>query len=441
MSININNIDDEWSQFLSGTNNSSSYAGNILNLQNQNYSCSDNDNDDDSSEKDLDLIIDYNYNDFNNNNVVIPEPTPIYISTKSKIAYLTDPIDLRIFWDIPIIPYHVPKDGVIKKQMKFNSKSREELDDILHRLKDINYYEETIMSHIDNPNGRIKFKDIRKISIGLSKKDILTYRSKKKQAFYNCFVLIIRLNINDEFKEFHIKIFNTGQLEIPGIQSDEMYEYVLKYIIELLQPYNSKKLEYKQDSNTVLINSNFNCGFYVNREALYDILKFKYNLQTIYDPCSYPGIQSKFYYDCSTNIQNGRQVPKEEQGKHILEVSFMIFRTGSVLIVGKCETKVLYEIYDFLKNILKAEFNKICQRLITNEDKQSKSKNKKIRKKIIINNVLTQNNIINIDDNTSKVFDIINLQETDKIISNETSKSKKSERKGKNKKISLVLEH
>ncbi len=39
------------------------------------------------------------------------------------------------------------------------------------------------MSHIDNPNGRIKFKDTRKISIGLSKKDIMTYRSKKNKHF------------------------------------------------------------------------------------------------------------------------------------------------------------------------------------------------------------------------------------------------------------------
>jgi hypothetical protein len=91
------------------------------------------------------------------------------------------------------------------------------------------------MSHIDNPNGRIKFKDIRKISIGMSKKDIMSYRSKKKQAFYNCFVLILRLKFNDSFKEFHVKVFNTGQLEIPGIQNDEMFEKVLSYIINLLQ--------------------------------------------------------------------------------------------------------------------------------------------------------------------------------------------------------------
>jgi hypothetical protein len=57
-----------------------------------------------------------------------------------------------------------------------------------------------------------------------------------------------------------------------------------------------------------LINSNFNCGFFINREALYDILKFKYNLQSIYDPCSYPGIQCKFYYNPDVGFQNGSQI-------------------------------------------------------------------------------------------------------------------------------------
>ena len=40
------------------------------------------------------------------NNEEIPKATDIYISTKSKIAYLNREIDLKeIFWNIPIVPY------------------------------------------------------------------------------------------------------------------------------------------------------------------------------------------------------------------------------------------------------------------------------------------------------------------------------------------------
>ena len=116
------------------------------------------------------------------------------------------------------------------------------------------------------------------------------------------------------FKEFHVKVFNTGKLEIPGIQNEDSFQMVLALVIDTLQPYIIDKLEYKENSvETVLINSNFKCGFFINREVLYDILKFKYNIQTIYDPCSYPGIQSKFYYNPDISTQNGSQISEENK--------------------------------------------------------------------------------------------------------------------------------
>ena len=315
-----------------------------------------------------------------------PKATNIYISTKTKIAYLNRQIDLKhVFWQVPVIPYATPANGVIKKQMKFNSTACEELTYIETKLKDEKYFEEYIITHIDNPAGRIKFKDIRKVSIGVSKKDLLSYRCKKKSAFYNCFVLILRTKVLDAYKEFHIKVFNTGKLEIPGVQSEPLFEQILAQVLETLQPYVPEPLDYKPNSTeTVLINSNFNCGFFINRETLYEILKFKYNIQSIYDPCSYPGIQCKFYYNPDVGIQNGSQI--SEENKHlyanVMEVSFMIFRTGSVLIVGRCDENVLLVIYDFLKIILNNEFKNICQKNIK-ADEAVKDKKKKVRRKNI----------------------------------------------------------
>jgi TATA-box binding protein (TBP) (component of TFIID and TFIIIB) len=319
-----------------------------------------------------------------------PKSTNIYISTKTKIAYLNTPIDLRLlFWQVPVIPYAKPCNGVIKKQMKFNSSTPEELKFIQDKLKDEAYVEEHVITHIDNPSGRIKFKDTRKLSIGVSKKDLLSYRCKKKSAFYNCFVLILRMKIADSFKEFHVKVFNTGKLEIPGVQSEAAFDMILNQVIQTLQPYVKETLGYKENTNeTVLINSNFNCGFFINREALYEILKFKYNIQSIYDPCSYPGIQCKFYYNPDVGIQNGCQI--SEENKHLYndvkEVSFMIFRTGSVLIVGRCDENVLMIIYEFLKIILNNEYKNICQKVSKNGDENTpvvKDKKKKVRRKNI----------------------------------------------------------
>jgi TATA-box binding protein (TBP) (component of TFIID and TFIIIB) len=376
-SIGQCNIDEEWQNYIS-----SKY---------------------DSEDEDNENFVDPNQFDFEDGEVevnkadlgAVPVSTPIYISTKTKISYLNMAVDLKeVFWKIPVIPYAQPKTGVIKKQIKINSLTQEELDDVQEKLTHEKYFDEHVMTSIKNPNGRIKFKDIRKISIGISKKDLMSYRCRKKSAFYNCFVLILRIKVDEIYKEFHVKIFNTGKLEIPGIQTEETFQRTLQVIIDTLQPHFSEKLEYQKDTTeTVLINSNFNCGFYINREVLYDILKYKYNIQSIYDPCSYPGIQSKFYYNPDVGIQTGSQISEENKSKftNISEVSFMIFRTGSVLIVGKCDESVLLVIYEFLKNLLTTEFSKIGQQKTKTEALINKDKKKKIRKKQITVNLVEEN--------------------------------------------------
>jgi TATA-box binding protein (TBP) (component of TFIID and TFIIIB) len=339
---------------------------------------------------------------------LIPVASDIHISTKSKIAYLNQEIDIKqTFWLIPTIPYYLPNNGVIKKQIKFNSDTQEELDAIQDKLLNETYFQQHVLISINNPDGRIKFKDTRKITIGMSKKDIVTYRTKIKSAFYNCFVMIVRLKCDDVFKEFHVKIFNTGKLEIPGIQNERSYLLILQYIIEILQPILNKPMQYKQTSDTVLINSNFNCGFYIDREILYDILRYKYNIQCIYDPCSYPGIQCRFYYDPDLIKQTGNKITKEnlfsknmlykkkekkdkkDKSCKIVEVSFMIFRTGSILIVGMCNDDVLYIIYEFIKNLLQNEYHQINQKSIRIRD--VKNKIKKIKKKTIFTTTSNEN--------------------------------------------------
>ena len=303
------------------------------------------------------------------NDAVITPPncSPIYISTTTKIAYLTGPIDIKtVFWEIPIIKYTDEREGVIKKQIKFSSTDRDEYLTIMARIEKERYADNQEIEHIDNPDGRIKFKDQRKISIGMSKKDILCYRSKRKRAFFNCFVIILRIRDTaaDKFTEMHVKVFNTGKLEIPGIQTDGMLSTVIEMVVTILRRFVGEHIScIPGKCDTVLINSNFNCGFYINRDKLHDLLKYKYRINSNYDSCSYPGIQSKFYYVIPNSddqsqptiaiMQSGQQ---PAIGVKYYEISFMIFRTGSVLIVGKCTELILYVIYAFIKNILMTEY-------------------------------------------------------------------------------------
>ena len=304
----------------------------------------------------------------------IPNCGELYISTKTKIAYFNTQIDLcNIFWNLKIQDYHVPKEGIIKKQMKFSSSTPEELEHIKNLLKKEKIIDEHVITQIINPNGRIKYKDIRKVSIGLSKKDIVSVRSKKKSAFYNCFVVIIRILHNENFKEIHVKVFNTGKMEIPGIQDDAVLYKTLDALTNIINNLSVHDVSYlKNNIETVLINSNFNCGFYIDRDKLFKILKYDYKISCTYDPCSYPGIQCEYNYSDEIIEQSEIKITNNINNKNY-KVSFMIFRTGSVLIVGKCSEDILNKIFNFIKNLLHDNYHMINIGVSTNiTKKQSK---------------------------------------------------------------------
>jgi TATA-box binding protein (TBP) (component of TFIID and TFIIIB) len=336
-----------------------------------------------------------------------PKCTPIYVSTKTKISYLSKPVDIHsVFWQIPVLKYAIPKEGAIKKQMKFSTTDPIELAEIQTRLKqEVACVNEFVIEHIENPEGRIKFKDQRKVSIGLCKKDIVSYRIKQKRAFFNCFVVILRVIDDDDetksFKEMHVKVFNTGKLEIPGVKTDAMLHKVQTLLVQILKPILGEDLDFQRDHcETVLINSNFKCGYYINRDALYHLLKYKYRINCNYDACSYPGIQCKFFYVQGMKLgeQTGQQplhFTGDETNKHKkarndtkphYEISFMIFRTGSVLIVGKCNEDVLHEIYDFIRTMLETEYMTIGKCLVSNDASLEKKRVPKVRRKTLIFN-------------------------------------------------------
>jgi len=99
------NIDDEWSEFLSITDGSPTP----------------------NNERAVELPI--------QSSTECPKASDIYISTKTNIAYLNIPVNLTdMFWKIPVIGYGMPSEGVVKKQMKFNLTTREELEQLQNNL-------------------------------------------------------------------------------------------------------------------------------------------------------------------------------------------------------------------------------------------------------------------------------------------------------------------
>ena len=210
-----NDVDDEWSRFLQTPDDNEQIFLNSSNVKNT-----------DDEE--------------------IPECEKLYISTTTKVLFLNQHIDIfNVFWKVPVIDYWEPNEGVIKKQIKIVSNSEEELQEYQAKLKDINYYTENIIKQINTTNMRgTRYKDERKITIGISKKDIMNCRGKVKNAFYNCFAIIVRFKYQDAFREIHVKIFNTGKLEIPGILNDELLKIIKTIVLKLIKTYSHEDIEF-----------------------------------------------------------------------------------------------------------------------------------------------------------------------------------------------------
>jgi hypothetical protein len=311
----------------------------------------------------------------------------LYISTKSKIFKLDIPIDLNIFWNIPITPYDQFKEGIIKKQMQFVFYQENEYLSIQNNylVNEYNYYnyinyKRNNIDHIFNKNKI--FKDIWYLSIGISKNNFI---NKNKKLFVNCFILIMRIKLNDLYKEFHIKIFDTGKIEIPGIKDDSSLSIILRNIKSI---FGVDKVNYCE---TILINSNFDSGYYFCQNELYDILKNKYFVQSFYDTCCfYQGIQCIIYYSvlddnivvCMPNKVEDKKMTKinmKNKNSLFVKIKIKIFRTGKINILGKFEENVLYKSFDFIKNILNTEYQYIYEKNPEFNKVIKPLKNKKIK--------------------------------------------------------------
>ena len=97
----------------------------------------------------------------------VPEASELYISTQTKIGFLNQKIPLfDIFWKLPIIPYHIFKTGIVKKQIKYVCANQSESQELNNKIQNIPWVDNHIITFINNPNAnKVKYRDIRKLKV------------------------------------------------------------------------------------------------------------------------------------------------------------------------------------------------------------------------------------------------------------------------------------
>jgi hypothetical protein len=347
------------------------------------------------------------------------ELPPLIISTKSNNAKLNNQggdLDVwRMFWAVRVIPYISQQEGVIKKQIKVQCTSQAELDQLHERLKNVRSHKLTKEEGVDgraqrkakaeatethtcySPSCRKgnhacyssccirneeqrSFRYVAKLTVGLSSKEVKAHRSKEKNAFFNSFTMIMRVRYQGSFKEIVIKVFNKNVLSLPGMLDDELLNNTLSLIdrvlgdaSEIVAPEKPRLAHKPGTISDVMVNSNFWCGFGLDRDKVVMLMRDKFGMETSYDPSNYPGVICRFYEargenvdkaapgicpcnpPCSTlRIGDKRAAAStiEENANVCVKLTFMLFRTGSVLIVGRCNRTLLGKVHNYISHLL-----------------------------------------------------------------------------------------
>ena len=166
---------------------------------------------------------------------------------------------------------------------------------------------------------------------------------KQRKSFFNQ----VTLHVFCE-KNVNVKLFNNGKIQMTGLKYEEHGEKVLDLLIPYLQSIDSDIDEHKilqtrcityTPMDTVLINSDFFLGYPIKRDILHQqIIELGY--YSSYEPCNYPGVNIKYYYNQSTD--NGIcQCESMCNGKgcgcgdgNCKKITIAVFQSGKALITG-----------------------------------------------------------------------------------------------------------
>lgn len=222
-------------------------------------------------------------------------------------------------------------------------------------------------------NDDIKYVEFGNITAGVSNKNISVKKAKKKKVFYNQMTILVKVNDN---MHNNIKLFNNGAISMTGLKSEEdgksSVKKLLDYLKKAVDSYNNecKCLDNENavvsDFNIVLINSDYYIGYEIKRSELHQLLINKYKIFSSYEPCIYPGVNSKFYWNedykdhphpgkCyCTKSCNGKGIGKGDG--NCKKITISAFQSGSVIITGARNIVQIKNAYNFINKIFKENY-------------------------------------------------------------------------------------
>jgi len=190
---------------------------------------------------------------------------------------------------------------------------------------------------------------------GFSKKMLRKKRKKtRKKMFYNQ----ATVHVVHDNKIMNVKLFNNGKIQITGLKGVEQAPVLINKLLEYFQYLSVLSYDaYLMNHKLVLINSDFDLGFEINREKLhYEIIEN--DIYSSYEPCIYPGVNIKYFINTNNrcgiceceNMCNGKGNGCGDG--YCKKVTIAVFKSGKVIITGGQNKDQIIESYRFITNFI-----------------------------------------------------------------------------------------
>ena len=200
------------------------------------------------------------------------------------------------------------------------------------------------------------------INKGYNTKKISDKKKENKKYFYNQLTLHI-YNKLKENQRVNVKIFNNGRIQMTGIKSDLIGITTMKILISELNKlsdkndiFNEKQILQIGDLETVLINSDFDIKREINREFLHRTIVDNGYLSS-YEPCSYPGVNIKYYFNPFKKNFGICDCDKPCNGKGLnntcKKITIAVFKSGKIIITGGRNKNHIQTAYEFITEFIK----------------------------------------------------------------------------------------
>ena len=205
---------------------------------------------------------------------------------------------------------------------------------------------------------------------GKSKKKITNKSCKKKKMFFNQTTIIVCL---EGTRTVNIKVFSNGNIQMTGLKSLEDGEEACKLLKNELLNTSGVINNIKYDAipiksdleikaiEIVLINSDYFCGYRIKRDVLHKLIVKKYKLFSSYEPCIYPGVNTKYFWNKQNISKDGIcKCTKKCSGKgtgngdgECKKITCSVFQSGNVIITGARDLEQIDETYNFINSLFK----------------------------------------------------------------------------------------